>query len=135
MRNNYGHVVIKNPAAAHQFINFDGLEFEGNTPTDVDAKLEWHHNYIYYEFKFRNADLPTGQRISLEHTADDLRLAGRRAVVFVCSHNVRDPREDVRGADAIVTSVYYEGRWHEGTGRTAKDMTRSFLAWCQALGT
>jgi len=135
MRNHDGHVEIKNPARVHQFINYEGMEYDGCMPTDIDAFHEYNRNYIIYEYKYGSKDMPLGQRIAFEHAVDDWRRAGRNAAVFLCSHNVGDPKDDVRGAEAIVTSVYFDGRWQPGAGRTVTEMTRSFLDWCQALGT
>lgn len=135
MRNYKGSVEWKNPARVHQVINFEGLVYDGCMPTDIDAFMEYHGNYILYEYKYAGKEMPTGQRLALEHTADDLRLAHKNAVVFLCSHAVGDPHDDVRGADAVVTGIYWNGRWHAGTGKTAGEMTQRFLAFAGALGT
>lgn len=135
MRNYNGHVEIKNPARVHQFINFEGMAFDGCMPTDIDAFLEYRGNYILFEYKYAGKDMPTGQRLALEHTVNDLQKARRNAVAFLCDHDVRDPAEDIKGADAVVRAVYWNGKWYRGTGKTAKEMTQRFLGFAGALGT
>lgn len=133
MRDSDGKIVIGNPERAHQFLNFQGLEFGQISPTDIDGLIEYKGNYIIYEFKYQNKGMPPAQKFAFQHLVDALERARKNAVLFLCSHNVGDPREDVKAADAEVTAVYYHGRWHTITGKTVKDMTQRFLAFAGVL--
>lgn len=133
MRDSDGKIVIGNPARAHQFINFQGLEFGMISPTDVDGLIEYKGNYIIYEFKHGQTPMPPAQKYAFQHLVDALQRARKNAVLFLCSHNVADPREDVKAAEAEVTAVYYNGRWKKITGETVKDMTQRFLAFAGVL--
>ena len=124
------------PDRAHQFISFDGLRYGKISPTDVDGLIEHRGCYIVYEWKLAGNDLPRGQELALTRLVDDLRRAKRHAVIFLCEHAEHDPTKDVRGADAIVKRVYWDGRWHNsGTGKTVKEMTSRFLAFAEDCGT
>ena len=125
---------VQAPERAHQFISFEGLTFGTISPTDVDGMIEHRGAYVFFEWKLAGKDLPRGQELALTRLVDDLRRARRHAVLFVCEHTVKDPREDVRGADSIVRRVYWDGRWHSGTGKTVREMTRRFMAFAEACG-
>lgn len=119
---------------AHQCIRFEGLRFGNISPTDIDGMLEHNGTYIIYEWKLTDKKMPRGQELALTRLVDDLTRARRHAVLFLCSHDQLNPAEDVEGAEAIVTRVYFSGHWHAGTGRTVKEMTRRFLAFAETCG-
>lgn len=129
---NYTHTnrgVIQYPQRARQLVSFAGMRYTGNnSPTDIDMVVEYHDTVmIIYEFKLCGADMPTGQRKTLTRIVDALTQAGKHAALFFCEHDVTDPREEINAAAAIVTRVYFCGRWYEGRGRTVAEQTTLFL--------
>ena len=129
---NYTHTnrgVLQYPQMSRQIVSFSGMRFGGNcTPTDVDMVVEYHDTVmIVYEFKLRDADMPYGQRTALTRIVDALTKAGKHSALFLCEHDVADPRDEINAAAAIVTRVYFGGRWYTGRGRTVAEQTTLFL--------
>ena len=124
---------IQFPERAKQIIDFSGLRYKSITPTDIDGTIDFRNKgFVFYEFKYENAEMPLGQRIALQRLADDCQNAGKEAVVFLCSHNVKDVRCVVDAANAKVIETYYKGRWKKEDGKkTAKQRTDSFLEWIE----
>ena len=119
---------IQHRERARQIISFNGMRYDNGTPTDVDGLFEWRNKaFIFYEFKMRGVEMPEGQRKALERVIDALGAADKKAVLFLCSHDVENPHDDVVAADAAVERIYYKGKWSDGHGWTAKDWTNSFM--------
>lgn len=117
---------------AKQLVEFEGLKYGNGTPTDVDGLIEWRDKaFIFFELKYRDAKLPTGQRKALERLVDDLAKAGKQAVLFVASHNVDDTSQAVKAANATVTGVYYNRGWRSAGGSSLKDMVDRFLRFTE----
>lgn len=58
---------IENRARKQQILDFSGLVFGKITPTDIDGMIEYHGKaFVYYEFKYLNADTKYGQRTAFE---------------------------------------------------------------------
>lgn len=79
---------INNPRRAKQLIDFKGLEIDGYIyPTDIDGLIEYKDSeYILFEVKHGNAEVPFGQRLALQRMVDDFTKIGKQAVVFICEH-------------------------------------------------
>ena len=84
---------INNPDRMKQLIDFKGLEVDGYIyPTDIDGLLEYKDSeYIIFEVKYGNAEVPFGQKLAIQRMVDDFTKIGKQAVAFVCEHTVRDP--------------------------------------------
>lgn len=117
-----------NPDRVKQVINFDGLQFErGITPTDIDGGFDLDgETFVFFEMKYRKSVMPKGQALFLTRIVDGLWMAGKDAVLFVCSHDVDDPAEQIMANDLRVEKVYYEGRMMPASGNL-HDAVQSFL--------
>lgn len=121
---------INNPRRARQLIDFKGLEIDGYIyPTDLDGLIEYKDSeYILFEIKHGNAEVPLGQKLAIQRMIDDFTKVGKQAVAFVCEHNVHDPEKAVVAAWCKVREIYYgkEKEWRqpiaEITVREAVDM-------------
>ena len=125
--------LIQNRERARQIIAFDGLRMKRRiTPTDIDGFFEYGDKvFVFYELKHGDAQPPKGQLLALKRIVKAINESGRKAVLFVCSHQVDDTDKDIDAASSIVTSVYYDKKYN-GDGRTAKRFTLDFLKF--ALG-
>jgi len=118
---------IQYPKRAKQLIDFSGLRYGNITPTDIDGFFEVHNTiYFYYEFKYKNGNMSKGQYAALLRQVDTDRAAGKEAVLLYCKHNVQDTSKPVNAASCVVVKYYYNGRWWNGNGRTAKEITDMF---------
>lgn len=106
---------FNNEDRAQQLVSFVGLEFERSIkPTDIDGLLEFADvEFVIFETKYRDAQMPSGQRLALQRTVTAIHSSGRHAIAFVTRHEVHDPREKVIVADTIVTEYWYNGQWRK----------------------
>jgi hypothetical protein len=126
---------LQNRARVKQIISFDGMLVDNITPTDIDGFIEYRDKaFVLYEFKLNGAEMPRGQRLALERTVNAFRRANKGAVLFLCKHNVKDPAQDVIAADAVVDKVYLDGKWYNGDGATAKELTERYLSVYGTIG-
>lgn len=116
-----------------QVVNFEGLRISGNiTPTDIDGFFEIHgETFVFFEVKLEGAQLPKGQSLALTRLVDYLQQAGRDAVLFVCTHRVRDTSQQIMAQDLTVTKVYYKGRVIPWDGRTLRQSVEDFVRHSQ----
>lgn len=116
-----------------QVIDFTGLRIGTITPTDIDGYVDYHNKAaIVFEYKHKSATLSEGQRIALERIINNFQRAGKIAALFLCRHN-QPPWEDIKGADAIVERIYFQGHWYPGKGLTAKQQEEKFIAWADSV--
>lgn len=94
-----------------QLIDFKGLDVDGYIyPTDIDGILEYKDSeYIIFEIKYGNANVPYGQRLAIQRMVDDFTKIGKRAVAFVCEHSVRNADTPVVAAFCKVREMYCGG--------------------------
>lgn len=118
---------VQTPFFGEQIL-FDGI-FMGNcAPTDCDGLIEYHGiGYLFLEYKYGDARMPTGQELAFTRLVDDLEKAGKKAALFECHH--RDEGK-VIGKDATVTRVYINGTWHKANS-TVKEMATRFKAYIE----
>lgn len=122
--------VIQNRERARQIIDFSGIRYGNITPTDIDGFFEKADEaFVFYELKYGEAEMPRGQQIALMRLVDNLRNAGKKAVLFLCRHDVEDPHDDISAADVTVVALYFNGTWSECNGETLKQMTDRFMKW------
>lgn len=120
---------IRNRDARQQIIDYSGLRYNNITPTDVDGMIEYKGKaFIFYEFKFGDAPMPLGQKIALTRVVDAIQKGGTPAILILGSHN-NQATEDIDATNAIVRSIYWNGSWGSGCGRTVKDVTDGFLKY------
>ena len=124
-------MIIRNRTKAKQLIDFTGLAYGSICPTDIDGFIEYKGiAYVYLEYKYKDAQMPKGQRIALERLVNDAMAAGKDAVLLLCSHDC--PAEyDIDAATAMVTDIYYCGKWHHEEGETVKVWVDKFLKWSE----
>lgn len=140
--------MIRNKKMQAQFISYDSLafnkEFENDPgkgvyhPADIDGILQfsakthpmsakYNQAVLLYEFKRRNAIMPTGERILLESLANAIQQSGGYALVAIVRHCVDNPEINVDGGRGIVTEYYYDGAWRKCHPMTAIAFTELFL--------
>lgn len=132
--------MIRDRKSQMQFISYDSLSINRDYtsdetghglyhPADIDGILQfsakthpmsakYNQAVLIYEFKRRNAIMPTGERILLESLANAIQQSGGYSLVAVVRHSVDNPQTDVDGGRGIVTEYFYDGAW-----RTCKPMT------------
>ena len=94
--------------------NFSNLRFErGITPTDIDGFIEFADSvYVIIEMKYRNTELPGGQRRALENLSDRL-CDSRRAILIVATHEVLpETGTQIDVGNCIVTEYRSRGVWY-----------------------
>lgn len=124
---NRGHV--QSPRAA-QIIEFTGMKYGNCTPTDIDGLIEKDNEaFVFFELKYREAEMPHGQKTALMRLVDNLELAGKKSVLFVARHEVDNPSETVTAANASVTDIYYCGKWVRCRKEPLDEMVGRFLEW------
>lgn len=110
---------INNPQRMKQLIDFQGLAVDEYIyPTDIDGLIEYKDSeYIIFEVKYGDAEVPFGQKLALQRMVDDFTKTGKQAVVFVCEHTVRNPDKPVVAAWCKVREIYYGGekQWRKPT--------------------
>lgn len=141
--------MIRSKQAQMQFINYNSLsvdrEYQNDEsghgiyhPADIDGILQfsakthpmsakYNQAVLIYEFKRRNAIMPTGQRILLESLANAIQKSGGYTLVAVVRHDVDNPEIDVDGGRGIVTEYFYDGAWRTCKPMTAIAFTNLFL--------
>ena len=127
---------INNPARAKQLIDFQGLDIDGYIyPTDIDGLIEYKDSeYIIFEVKYGDAEVPFGQKLALQRMVDDFTKVGKQAVVLICEHKVRDTGRPVIAAWCKVREIYYgkERRWKTPDNEiTVREAVDSFMEHSQ----
>ena len=121
---------IHNLPRYRQPVCFGGLKYGRITPTDVDGLIEYRSKvFVFYELKLRNTQIPEGQKKALERIVNVLRDNGKHAVLFKCEHDVGNTDEQVDASEAEVTEVYFDGKWLNYSGRTAREVTDSYFKY------
>lgn len=104
---------IQHVARAQQINNFENMRFGKITPTDIDGAIEYKDKaYMFIEIKYREKDLPFGQRLALERLVKDT-STNKTSIAIVCEHYVSDTQEQIDVADCIVREIFLstEKRW------------------------
>lgn len=122
---------IQNRERARQIIDFSGLRYKNITPTDIDGCIEYKDKaVVFMELKYRDAEMPAGQKLAFERIADDIQNAGKDCALLLCKHNVHDARCDIYASETIVVAVYWHGQWRQITdGRTLGEQVEKYLLW------
>lgn len=141
--------MIRDRKSQMQFISYDSLSIARDYtsdetghglyhPADIDGILQfsaktnpmnakYNQAVLIYEFKRRNAIMPTGQRILLESLANAIQKSGGYALVAVVRHSVDNPEIDIDGGRGIVTEYFYDGVWGKCHPMTAIAFTDLFM--------
>lgn len=124
----YGY---KHRNRAKQLICFDSLAHMTKrgllSPIDIDGFYEEDGLYIFYEAKYKDAPMPKGQRLALEHVCDCVTHDDSVGIVILCQHDY-DVNEDVDLGNSIVRKYYYKKEWYVPKDKmTTKEMTTWLL--------
>lgn len=100
--------IIQNRERARQINDFRNLRMKRNiTPTDIDGYFEYDDKaFIFYELKHGEARPSHGQSLAFTRIVDAINETGKDAVLFLCSHDVDDPEQDVDAAESKVVGCY-----------------------------
>lgn len=126
--------VIQYKDRARQLINFENLRIGKITPTDTDGEIEYHDKaWIFIEIKYKSANVPQGQKIAFERKVNDVTRGGKKAVLFVASHYVDNPMNDIDAGACIVREIYYNNRWWSADGSDLKSYVNRFVGMIDGL--
>ena len=104
--------LFQRPDRAKQLISFLGIKIDKITPTDIDQYFEYHNKlFVFSEFKHGNQKIPRGQLLALMRAVDAIEDGGKKAVLFICSHNVHNVEDVVYSKDASVIGIYKKKQW------------------------
>lgn len=100
--------VYANHKRGSQAILFDGMQWGNITPTDIDAVIEYKdRKAVFVEVKYRDKDVPIGQRLALQRTVDNYTAAGKNALAIVVEHDVADCDAPVHLRECMVRELYH----------------------------
>lgn len=103
--------LIRNLNYIKQGIDFTGLQNGTMHPTDIDAVLEFNNEVlILMEVKYKNAEIPTGQRLVLERICNSWHT--KKSVVLKVEHDFNVENEAIPLDSCKVTKIYYNSKWH-----------------------
>jgi len=102
--------MINHRERAKQLRDFSGLRFGNITPTDIDGLIEYKDKaYVIIEYKFGEAEIPTGQMIALERICDDLQNF-KHTILIIARHN-QPVEKDIDCANAIAEKYRWRKKW------------------------
>lgn len=80
--------------------------FRGITPTDIDGAIEIDGKvFMFFEIKYGEKDIDTGQRLFLERMVDRLNKTSK-AIAIHAKHNIDDWEKDVDVSICNVVKYY-----------------------------
>jgi hypothetical protein len=104
--------VIKHVDRKQQINDFSGLLFGKITPTDIDGVIEYQDKaYVFIEVKYGDADLPYGQKLALQRLVIDTIKSGKKAIIVVVQHEVKDTSESVNVSECKVRCYFHNNEW------------------------
>ena len=123
--------VINNIQRAQQINDFSNLLYGKITPTDIDGMIEYRGKlYIFFEIKYKDKDMPFGQRLALERLVKDLTYANKKAIAIVAMHNVESVYDSVDASACIVKETFVSERqvWTKPPSQmTLKQVVDSYI--------
>ena len=108
--------LIRNSDRVKQAIDFTGVQNGKIHPSDIDAVFEFDNKFlVLIEVKYKDALIPTGQRLLLERMADAwCANLGKKAAILKVSHSFKDDKKDVPLDKCEVTYVWdMVGKWKQ----------------------
>lgn len=127
------------PKRARQLVDFAGMGFkDGARPMDMDgfngesltASIDFAdgtRGFVFYEAKYGDNDLGTGQKRHLVALVDNIIPI---SLALHVSHNIKDTNKSVMLKDCIVEKMYLksDGEWSDRyKGKTALEVTKMFI--------
>jgi len=114
---------IRNRQYSTQVRDFSGLRFGNITATDIDGLIEYKdRGYVLIEVKYKDTELPFGQRLALERLCDDLQLV-KPTLLIISSHETDG---DIDVGETTITEYRFRGKPHSREGKT-KELVSAFL--------
>lgn len=118
----------RNQAYIDRTVCFDGIGKGNIYPTDIDGVIELRGKiFIFIELKYKDKEMPKGQRLAYEHIADEIRAGGKSAIVIQASHNTAGSG-NIQAKDAKVKAVYFNGKWYRKSGKL-EDVIEGFIKY------
>lgn len=119
----------RNKTHGSQIKDFSGLRWGAISPTDIDAILEFSNRlFIIVEAKYKNAQVPFGQKLCLERLCDAIQSETKTCVLMLTSH---ESDGDIDMGLTIVRQYRENGVWHESPEMTLREvidiMRRKYL--------
>lgn len=115
---------------AKQLIDFSSLCWGKMHPTDIDGIMEFDgKKLVLMELKTKGKGVDLGQRLALEHMADNWKSAkGNDAIVIYSEHEQYNTDKEVDMGATIVKEVYWNNKHYdyEGLNRTVHSVVWSF---------
>jgi hypothetical protein len=108
--------VIKFRDRARQINNFSNMRYcRGITPTDIDGAFEFDGEmFIFFELKYKEKDIDTGQRLFFERLCNAIQQAGKHCLCIHGKHNIYDFNKDVEADSCVVVKYYADSKtWIE----------------------
>tara|TARA_R100001510_G_C7646632_1_gene203926 strand:+ start:212 stop:616 length:405 start_codon:yes stop_codon:yes gene_type:complete len=119
--------VIKHRGRMGQLKSFRELFIGKYTPSDIDLAYEIGGRvFVFGEIKLSGVEVPTGQRLLLQHIGEALFEAGKNVLLFVAEHDTK-PDEVINVGELPVTYMWYT---HGGEVRTMEDVNRNVRDVC-----
>ena len=111
--------VIKYKERMGQLKSFRNLFIGKHTPSDIDLAYEIDGRvFIFGELKLAGTEVPTGQRLLLQHIGEALYEAGKNVLLFIAEHDT-SPDEIVDVGKLPVVYMWYT---HGGQVKTMQDV-------------
>jgi hypothetical protein len=112
--------MFRNKEYAGQLKDFSNLRWGAISPTDIDAILEFGNRlFIIVEAKYKNAEIPFGQRLCLERLCDAIQSETKTCVLILTSH---ESNGDIDMGLTIVRRYRENGTWHESPEMTLREV-------------
>ena len=102
--------MYRNREYGSQLKDFSGLRWGAISPTDIDAILEFSNRlFIIVEAKYKNAQVPFGQKLCLERLCDAINdPPNKHCLILLTSH---ESDGDIDMGLTMVTQVRENGVW------------------------
>ncbi len=103
---------IINREYALRINDFTGLRYGSITPTDIDGFVEFQDKlYIIFEGKYKNSEMPYGQRLALERLCDSIGKGGKPCFLILASYTEFNKNGDIDFAKCQVINYRFKKKW------------------------
>lgn len=92
---------------------------------------------MFFELKYKDKDLPSGQRDGLRAICDAIHDGKHNGILFVSSHDIKDVNEKVLAKDSIVEKYYTCRKWFVKGVDFKEGLPLNYVvnSWLNHLGT
>lgn len=102
---------IVNEKRKQQINDFSNLLYGKITPTDIDGLIEYKNKlYILFEIKYKDTELPRGQKLALQRLVVDLSLA-KKAICFIANHEIHNTNKHINVSECNIREMFYKNKW------------------------